>query len=387
MNDKTIPYAKQFINDKDVKAVERVLYSELITQGPEAKKFEEVFAKFSNSKFATSICNGTAALHLCACTLGIKPGDKIITTPITFVASANGFRYCGAEVIFCDIDPQTYLLDLNKLEDILKKYPIGTIKAVVPVDFAGYPFDVESLKILANKYQFKIVEDACHAPGAWFIDTKKNKTICGNGKYSDMTVFSFHPAKHITAGEGGMITTNQESYFDKVNFFRTHGIKKYPEVGDDDSGAWYQEMQELGYNYRITDFQAALGYSQLQRIDWNLQRRNEIAKRYDEAFSLYNQIVTPYRASNIYHAFHLYVIQVEKRKELFDFLISSRIIPQIHYCPAHLMPYYKQDGWKEGDFPNAENYYNHCLSLPMYPTLTDEEQQWVIDKVIEFVTR
>ncbi|MBO5580668.1 MAG: aminotransferase class I/II-fold pyridoxal phosphate-dependent enzyme, partial [Prevotella sp.] len=328
---------------------------------------------------------GTAALHLCAMALDIKPGDKIITTPITFVASANGFRYQGAEVVFCDIDSKTFLMDLDKLETILKASPKGTYKAVVPVDFAGYPIDEERLRKLADEYGFAIVVDACHAPGGSFVDSKGEKQMIGNCKYADLTVFSFHPVKHIATGEGGAVTTNRKDLYDKVALFRTHGITKDPELLEKNDGGWYYEMQELGYNYRITEMQAALGISQLKRLDWSIQRRNEIAKKYDEAFE--GTIVkTPFRAEGLVHAFHLYIIQVpaEKRKGLYDYLRANKVYSQVLYIPAHTMPYYRQFGWKVGDMPVAEDYYSKCLALPMFPTLTDEEQDWIIAKVKEY---
>lgn len=384
MISKPIPYGHQYITDEDIAAVVEALKSDYLTQGPKIKEFETDFSAVCGCDNTVMVSNGTAGLHLAALALDIKPGDKIITTPITFVASANGFRYCGAEITFCDIDPKTYLLDLNKLEEILKKSPIGTYKAVVPVDFAGYPYDVEKLSILADKYKFAIVEDACHAPGGYFIDSKGEKCKVGNGKYSDMTIFSFHPVKHIATGEGGAVTTNNEALFQKLALYRTHGITKDPNLMTKNDGGWYYEMQELGYNYRITDFQAALGVSQLKRLDWSIQRRHEIAEKYNQAFAD-TPLKTPFVADNVCHAYHLYIIQTEKRKELYYYLRKNNIFAQVLYVPAHTMPYYKQFGWKEGDCPVAEDYYKHCLALPMFPTLTEEEQQYVIEKVLELV--
>lgn len=386
MIDHPISYGRQHITDEDIQTVIETLRSDYLTQGPKIAEFEKDFASYCGCKYASVVSNGTAALHLCAMALGIQPGDKIITTPITFVASANGFRYCGAEVIFCDIHPDTYLMDLDKLEEILKTSPKGTYKAVVPVDFAGYPVDVERLRALANEYKFAIVEDACHAPGGALTDSKGKINRIGNSQYADLTVFSFHPVKHIATGEGGAITTNNKELYEKVSLYRTHGITKDPALLQENHGGWYYEMQELGYNYRITEFQAALGISQLKRLDWSIARRNEIAKKYDEAFAN-TSIRTPFRAENITHAFHLYIIQVDKRKELYDFLKQHNIFSQVLYIPAHTMPYYKNFGWKEGDMPVAENYYSKCLALPMFPSLTDEEQDWVIEKVKEFVCK
>lgn len=386
MIDHPISYGRQHITDEDIQVVVDTLKSDYLTQGPKIAEFEKDFAAYCGCKYASVVSNGTAALHLCAMALDIKPGDKVITTPITFVASANGFRYCGAEITFCDIHPDTYLMDLDKLEEILKASPKGTYKAVVPVDFAGYPIDVERMRALADEYGFAIVEDACHAPGGSLVDSKGVKNMVGNGHYADLTVFSFHPVKHIATGEGGAITTNNKELYDKVSLYRTHGITKDSALLQENHGGWYYEMQELGYNYRITEFQAALGISQLKRLNWSIERRNEIAKKYDEAFAD-TSIRTPFRAENITHAFHLYIIQVENRKALYDYLRENKIFSQVLYIPAHTMPYYKGLGWKEGDMPVAEEYYSKCLALPMFPSLTDEEQDWVIAKVKEFVCK
>ena len=385
MIDQPISYGRQYITDEDIQVVVETLKSDYLTQGPKIAEFEKDFASYCGCKYACVVSNGTAALHLCAMALDIKPGDKVITTPITFVASANGFRYCGAEIVFCDIHPDTYLMDLDKLEEILKVSPKGTYKAVVPVDFAGYPVDVERMRALADEYGFAIVEDACHAPGGSLVDSKGVKNMVGNGHYADLTVFSFHPVKHIATGEGGAITTNNKELYDKVSLYRTHGITKDPALLHENHGGWYYEMQELGYNYRITEFQAALGISQLKRLDWSIERRNEIAKKYDKAFK--GTIVkTPFRAEGLVHAFHLYIIQVPaaKRKGLYDFLRANNVYSQVLYIPAHLMPYYRQFGWKVGDMQVAEDYYSKCLALPMFPTLTDEEQDWIIEKVKEY---
>jgi UDP-4-amino-4,6-dideoxy-N-acetyl-beta-L-altrosamine transaminase len=382
---KIIPYGRQNITQEDIQAVVDTLKSDFLTQGPKIAEFEKAFADYCGANHCVMVSNGTAALHLAAMALGVKPGDKVITTPITFVASANGFKYCGAEIIFCDIDPNTFLLDLDKLEQILSKSPKGTYKGVVPVDFAGYPIHAEKLRQIADKYGLWVVEDACHSPGGWFTDSKGDKNSCGNGKYSDITVFSFHPVKHIATGEGGALTTNNKALYDKLSLYRTHGITKDPALLHENQGGWYYEMQDLGYNYRITDFQAALGVQQLKRLDWSLKRRQQIAQKYDEAFQNIQGITTPEVEPDIFHAYHLYVIQTPDRKGLYDYLHANNVMAQVHYVPAHLMPYYAQFGWEKGDMLVAENYHDHCLSLPMYPTLTEEEQDYVIEKVKEFV--
>lgn len=383
-----ISYGHQLITNEDIQAVVETLKSDYLTQGPRIPEFEQKFADYLGVKHACMVSNGTAALHLCAMALDIKPGDKVITTPITFVASANGFRYLGADIVFCDIDPKTFLMDLDKLEEILKTSPKGTYKAVVPVDFAGYPIDEERLHALAQEYGFATVIDCCHAPGGSWTDSKGEKQMIGNCKYADLSVFSFHPVKHIAAGEGGCITTNRKDLYEKVALYRTHGITKDPELLIKNDGGWYYEMQELGYNYRITEFQAALASSQLKRLDWSIERRNEIAHRYDEALQNL-PILTPYRQEGITHAFHLYVIEVHpsQRKALYDYLREHQIFAQVLYIPAHTMPYYKSLGHKEGECPIAEDYYTRCLALPMYPSLTDEEQQYVIDTIWNFYSQ
>ncbi|BDD06965.1 UDP-4-amino-4,6-dideoxy-N-acetyl-beta-L-altrosamine transaminase [Aureibacter tunicatorum] len=379
-----IPYGRQDINDQDITAVVDTLKSDFLTQGPKIAEFENAFAHYTGAKYAVVLSNGTAALHLAALALRVKEGDKVITSPITFAASANGFRYCGAELYFVDIDPRTYNLDINKLRSLLESHPKGTFKGVIPVDFAGYPVDLEEFCKLADEYNLFLVEDACHAPGGYFKNSKGEQVNCGNGQYADISVFSFHPVKHIAAGEGGMITTNNKELYDELILLRTHGITKSEDLLTENHGGWYYEMHNLGYNYRITDFQAALGISQLSRADKGVERRLEIAEKYTQAFEG-TKVKTPFVESSVQHAHHLYVIQVEDRKGLYDYLRENKILAQVHYIPIHLMPYYKNLGWKEGDCPIAEAYYEHCLSLPMFPTLTVEEQDFVIEKVLEFV--
>ena len=384
---KPIPYGRQSINDDDVKAVIETLKSDYLTQGPKIKEFEQKFAEYVGAKYAVAVNNATSGLHLATTALGVKPGDRVIVTPMTFAASANCVRYCGGEVTFCDIDPDTYLMDIEKLKEILASNPEGTFKGVIVVDFAGYPHNLEEFRAVCDQYGLWLIEDACHAPGAWFTDSKGNRQKSGNGNFADISVFSFHPVKHIATGEGGMVTTNNPELYKKLAHYRTHGITKDPELLHKNDGGWYYEMQDLGFNYRLTDFQAALGVSQLERADKGLERRQEIAHRYDEAFKNIDSIKIPVRKEDIFHAFHLYIIQVPDRKGLYDFLHENGIYAQIHYVPLHLMPYYQERGNKKGDLPVVEDYYEHCLSLPMFPTLTDEEQDYVISKVIEYVNR
>ncbi|MGN6165765.1 MAG: UDP-4-amino-4,6-dideoxy-N-acetyl-beta-L-altrosamine transaminase [Flavisolibacter sp.] len=380
---KPIPYGKQSITAEDLKAVAETLQSDFLTQGPKIQEFEQSFANYIGSKYALAVNNGTAALHLAALALNVNENSNVITTPITFAASANCIRYCGGKVYFADIEKDTYLLDLNKTEDLLKSKPKGFFHGLIPVDFAGRAVNLEDYRTLADKYGLWIIEDACHSPGGYFIDSRGKKQFCGNSRFADAAVFSFHPVKHIACGEGGAVTCNREDVFKHIALLRTHGITKDPALMHENDGGWYYEMQELGYNYRLTDFQAALGLSQLQRADKGLERRREIAKKYAEAFSGENEIIgqSGYVEG---HAYHLYIIEVEDRLGLYNHLRSKNIFSQVHYIPVHRLPYYRSLGWKEGDFPVAENYYRHCLSLPMYPTLTDEEQQYVIDQVNAF---
>lgn len=380
-----IPYGHQHITEEDIQAVVETLKSDYLTQGPKIVEFEQAFAEYVGAKYAVAVNNATAGLHLAADALGVKPGDKVIVTPMTFAASANCIRYCGGEVVFCDIEPQTYLMDFRKLQELLVSYPKGTFKGIVPVDFAGYPHRMEEFRQLADEYGLWIIEDACHAPGGYFIDSKGEKQRCGNGKFADAAVFSFHPVKHIATGEGGMVTTNDKALYERLCLLRTHGITRNPERLHENHGGWYYEMQELGYNYRMTDFQAALGISQLKRADEGLCRRQEIAARYNKAFREIKEIETPFTAPDVLHAYHLYIIQVPDRLGLYNYLRENGIYAQVHYVPLHLMPYYQQFGNRKGDLPVVEEYYKHCLSLPMFPTLTGEEQEYVIEKVIEYI--
>lgn len=379
-----IPYGRQHITDDDINAVVKALMSDFLTQGPEIANFEKAFAEYIGCKYAVAVSNGTAALHLCTLALGVNKNSRVITSPITFAASANCVRYCDGEVYFADIDPKTYLLDINKVRALLEKYPKGYFQGIIPVDFAGNAVNLEEFRKLADEFDCWIIEDACHAPGGFFIDSNGVKQKCGNSQFADLAIFSFHPVKHIACGEGGMVTTNDEKLYNKLLKLRTHGITKDPSLMHKNDGGWYYEMQELGYNYRITDFQAALGTSQLKKADVGLTRRREIAKNYFEAFKNNSKIKGQ---SGVVegHAYHLYIIEVENRKELYDFLRSKDIFCQVHYIPVHTLPYYESLGWKQGDFENAERYYKGCLSLPMYPTLTNEQQTFVTDQINSFL--
>jgi len=380
---KKIPYGRQHITDEDIQAVVDVLKSDYLTQGPHIAEFEQAFAGYIGVKYAVAVSNGTAALHLCTLALGVREGDKVITTPITFVASANCVRYAEGDVVFADINPETYLIDIIEVEKLLKAAPKGTYKGIIPVDFAGRPVDLEAFRKLADEYGCWIIEDACHAPGGYFADSKGTKHNCGNGDFADLAIFSFHPVKHIACGEGGMITTNNEKLYHKLRNLRTHGIQQIPELRQYNHGVWYYEMQELGFNYRLTDIQAALGKSQLKHAEAGLERRREIVAVYEQAFSVKSYIRRQVGVVQG-HAYHLYVVEFENRDELIQHLRDNNIFAQVHYIPVHLMPYYRQFGWKEGDLPKAENYYLHCLSLPVFPTLSEEEQTFVIKTIDEF---
>lgn len=383
---KPIPYGRQHINEADIAAVITALQADFLTQGPTIAEFENRFAEYISAKYAVAVANGTAALHLCTLALGVHQGSKVITTPITFAASANCVRYCGGDVVFADIDPHTLLLDIKEVQKLLEAHPVGTFQGIVPVDFAGYPVNLEAFRHLADEYGLWLIEDACHAPGGYFTDSKGIQQRCGNGNFADLAIFSFHPVKHIACGEGGMITTNDKALYEKLLILRTHGITKNEEYLHENHGGWYYEMQELGYNYRLTDFQAALGISQLLRADEGLARRKAIAKRYDDAFAgtIVQTIAPPADGG---HAYHLYIIETTDRKGLYDYLRANQIYAQVHYIPVHTLPYYRGIESTPILLPHAERYYTQGLSLPMFPTLTEEEQAYVVGKVLAFVNR
>jgi UDP-4-amino-4,6-dideoxy-N-acetyl-beta-L-altrosamine transaminase len=380
MNTKLIPYGRQSIGKEDIDAVVRTLKADFLTQGPKVTEFENKFADYIGANYAVAVNNATSGLHLSVLSLGLEKGDRVITTPITFAASANCVRFAGAEVWFADIDSDTYLLSLESVRELLESKPKGFFKGIIPVDFAGLPVNLEDFRCLANEHNLWLIEDACHAPGGYFIDTKGIKQRCGNGNYADIGVFSFHPVKHIACGEGGMITTNSEALYKKLLLLRSHGITK--DNMQDNHGGWFYEMQELGFNYRLTDIQSALGITQLAKNDKGVARRNEIAKTYKEAFK--NKVKYQSLKEGHYNAHHLFVIEVEDRKGLYDFLRSNNIFAQIHYIPVHTLPYYQKIGYDKAELSNSENYYSKCISLPMFPSLTNEEQDFVIEKTLSF---
>jgi UDP-4-amino-4,6-dideoxy-N-acetyl-beta-L-altrosamine transaminase len=377
---KAIPYGKQNIDQEDIDAVVKVLKADFLTQGPKVSEFEDKFASYVGSKYAVAVNNATSGLHLSVLSLGLEKGNRVITTPITFAASANCIRYVGGEAWFADIDKETYVLSLNSTRKLIESKPKGFFKGIIPVDFAGLPVNLEAFKELAKKHNLWIIEDACHAPGGNFVDSFGKHQKCGNGNYADVSVFSFHPVKHIACGEGGMVTTNSEKIYKKLTSLRSHGITK--DNMSENHGEWFYEMQALGFNYRLTDIQCALGITQLAKNDKGVARRNEIAKKYKEAFK--GKIKFQSLPKGSYNAHHLFVIEVEKRKELYDYLRAFKIYTQVHYIPVHTLPYYQEVGYDEADLSNSEKYYSRCLSLPMYPSLTNEEQEFVIEKILSF---
>jgi UDP-4-amino-4,6-dideoxy-N-acetyl-beta-L-altrosamine transaminase len=375
VRDKLLPYGHQWVDKEDIKAVSEVLHSDWITQGPKVAEFEEEFARYVGAKYAVAVNSGTAALHAVCFAAQIEEGDEAITTPITFVASANCVLYQGGTPVFADIDADTLNIDPVEIEKKITK----KTKALIPVDFTGLPVNLEEILQIARKNNLIVIEDASHALGATYKDSKI-------GSISDMTIFSFHPVKHITTGEGGMIATNNKEYYERLKLFRTHGITKEKDKLLNYDGPWYYEMQELGYNYRLTDFQCALGMAQLKKIDRNVQRRIEIAQKYNEEFKDIEEIKTPYSDSkNSTSAWHLYIIQhnLEKlkvgRREIFEALKAENIGVNVHYIPVHLQPYYqKRFGYRLGDFPKAENYYSRAITLPIFPKMSDKD----IDDVV-----
>jgi UDP-4-amino-4,6-dideoxy-N-acetyl-beta-L-altrosamine transaminase len=384
MNDimRIIPYGKQEIDSKDIAAVVDALQSDFLTQGPRILEFEKAFAQYVGARYAVAVSNGTAALHLSALALDVNEHSNVITTPITFAASANCIRYCGGKVTFADIDPATATLDPAKVRALLEAAPKGTYTGVIPVDYAGLPVDLEAFRQLADEFGLWIIEDACHAPGGYFVNSKGEKQLCGSGKFAELAIFSFHPVKHIACGEGGMVTTNDPALYDRLLLLRTHGITKDPQKMHENHGGWYYEMQELGFNYRLTDFQAALGLTQLEKADKGLARRREIARYYSDKFAG-TKVDTSVADNGEGHAYHLYVIKIKNRKQLYDKLREHHIYAQVHYIPVHTLPYYQGLGYAKGQYPLAEAFYEECLSLPMYPGLSQEEQDFVIKTVLQ----
>lgn len=383
-----IPYGRQEINSEDINSVIGILKSDFLTQGPTVSLFEEKFAAEVGASYAVAVNSGTSALHMSCAALGLGKGGLLWTSPISFVASANCALYCGADVDFVDIDLNTYNMSVdalaNKLERAEKKGRLPDI--VVPVHMCGRSCDVKSIKKLADEYHFKIIEDACHAIGGEY----RGKPI-GNCQYSDISVFSFHPVKIITTAEGGMATTNDAEIFENMRLFRNHGITRdEKQMTKEPDGPWYYQQIGLGYNYRMTDVQAALGISQLERLKDYVKKRNDIADLYDELLDGL-PVVTPSRIEDGVSSFHLYVILIKNdlgspsRREIFDCLRENGIGVNVHYIPIYKQPYYENMGYEQDDFPISENYYSSCISLPIFPTLDENDQRYVVEMLKQVV--
>lgn len=381
-----IPYGRQDINQADIDAVISVLQSDYLTQGPNVPRFEQLVADYSHAKHALAVNSATSALHMACLALGLGPGDWLWTSPITFVASANCALYCGAKVDFVDIDPRTYNLCPEALERklIVAEREGRLPKVVVPVHLCGQPCDMAGIHALSQRFGFKIIEDASHAIGGKYKDEP-----IGNCRYSDITVFSFHPVKIITTAEGGMALTNDARLARCMALLRSHGITRDPlQMTHEPDGPWYYQQIELGFNYRMTDLQAALGASQMDRLDEFVARRHAIARRYDQMLSDL-PVVTPWQHPDGYSGLHLYVIRLQlasihkSHRQVFESLRAQGIGVNLHYIPVHTQPYYQRMGFKPGDYPEAMEYYAQAISLPMYPALTEEQQLRVVNALAE----
>ncbi|MFH0983988.1 MAG: UDP-4-amino-4,6-dideoxy-N-acetyl-beta-L-altrosamine transaminase [Candidatus Omnitrophota bacterium] len=378
---KSIPYCRQSLDESDFKSVAKALGSDYLTQGPKVREFEEALAAYCGARYAVAVSNGTAALHLAAIAAGLGKGDEAITSPITFLATPNAALYVGAKPVFADIDYSTVNIDPKAIEAKLTR----RTKAILPVDMAGLPADMEAISKIAKRQGLMVIEDACHALGGEY---KKGKV--GSCAYSDMTVFSFHPAKHITTGEGGCITTHSKKLYEKLCSLRSHGVARKAST-QRKMGGWYYEMSELGWNYRITDIQCALGMSQLRKLDGFIDRRRKIAKMYDAGFADMPELRVPSQESRgEKHVYHLYLLRMSEchagtRRSLYDHLKSKNVHCQVHYIPVYRQPYYrKMFGDLSASCPNAERYYGETLSLPMFFGLKDAEARYVIRTVREF---
>lgn len=371
-----LPYGRQWIDDEDVEEVIKVLKSDYITTGPKIREFEEKVAAYTGTKYAVAISNGTAALHAACFAVGIEPGDEVITTPMTFAASANCILYCGAKPVFADIDPQTY--NINP-EDIKRKITSKT-KAIIPVHYTGQPVDIDEINKIAKQYGLTVIADGAHALGAEY----KGSTV---GSQTDMMTLSFHPVKHITTGEGGMILTNSKDLYEKLKLFRTHGITRDEKLLMKNEGPWYYEQHYLGYNYRMTDIQAVLGISQMNKLNKFLELRRKYAQMYNDAFKDVEELIIPYQLPYANSSWHIYVLQLrlEKlkvgRKEVYEALLKENIGVNVHYIPVYYHPYYQRLGYKKGLCPNAEHLYERIITLPLFPKMTEEDINDVIEAV------
>lgn len=380
-----IPYGRQDISKQDEDLLLKTLRSDWLTQGPMIKAFEDKLCEYTGAKYASALNSATSALHIACLALGVGPGDYVWTSPNTFVASANCALYCGAKVDFVDIDQQTYNLCPFKLEEKLKvaKEKNELPKVVIPVHLTGQSCDMKKIHELSKEFRFKIIEDASHAIGGKYLD----KPV-GNCEYSDITVFSFHPVKIVTTAEGGACLTNDEDLFDRIDLLRSHGVTRRDKfIEKTNHGPWYYEQVDLGLNYRITDLQATLGVSQMGRLDKFITKRHQVANLYNDKLAEL-PLKRPFQAEGTYNSFHLYVIKVEasKRKEVFEKMREANIGVNVHYIPVYYHPYYERLGFKKGLCPNAEEYYDRAISIPMFPTLKKEEQDYVCAKLEEFLS-
>ncbi|MDZ4677661.1 MAG: UDP-4-amino-4,6-dideoxy-N-acetyl-beta-L-altrosamine transaminase [Oligoflexia bacterium] len=383
-----IPYGRQDISEEDIKSVVDVLRSDFLTQGPVIEQFESALSLYCGARHAVVVSNATAALHLACLALDVKPGDLVWTSPNTFVASSNCALYVGANIDFVDIDPQTYNMSVDRLSEKLKEAEKkGRLpKVVIPVHHSGESCDMESIKALSLKYGFKIIEDASHAVGGSY----KSKKV-GSCEFSDITVFSFHPVKIITTGEGGMVLTNDKNIYEKLFRLRTHGITRDQRLMTKPTeGPWYYQQIDLGFNYRMTDIQAVLGLSQFSRLDSFIEKRHKIAQKYNaELKSL--PLTLPIQTNAAYSALHLYVVRLKlneikkSQRQVFESLHERGVLVNLHYIPVHLQPYYEKLGFKKGQFPEAEKYYGEAISLPMYSRLTEPDQNRVISELKEIL--
>lgn len=382
VRDIVLSYGRQLIDENDVQAVVEVLKSSYLTCGPKIDEFESAVADYVGARYAVALNSGTAALHAACYAAGIGAGDEVITTPMTFAASANCVLYMGGRPVFADIKPDTYNIDP---QDIERKITPRT-KAIIPVHFTGQPAELDEINEAAKKHNLIVIEDAAHALGAEYKDRKI-------GSIGDMTIFSFHPVKHITTGEGGMVTTNNKSLYERLKMFRTHGITRDTDKLIENHGPWYYEMLDLGYNYRLTDIQAALGLSQLKKLDRFIERRIEIVDKYNKEFSGMDEIIVPYQKEGCFSAWHLYIIRLRlgqlkaDRRQVFEALQSEKIGVNVHYIPVYYHPHYKSLGYEKGICPNSEKLYNEIMTLPLHPSMTDKDAEDVIralKKVISY---
>ena len=381
-----IPYARQSISEQDIEAVNQVLRSDFLTQGALIAQFETAVSSYCHAEYAVAVSHGTAALHLACLALDVGVGDRVWTSPNSFVASSNCALYCGAEINFVDIDPKTYNISLNSLKQKLIQAEVDNClpKVLIPVHFSGQSCDMKEIKELSKHYGFAIIEDAAHALGAEFLSEK-----VGSCLYSDLTIFSFHPAKMITCGEGGMILTNRPELAHKMELFRSHGVTRNPGLMTEKShGDWYYQQTLLGFNYRMTDFQAALGLSQLKRLDDFVNKRQNLAQRYNKKLSVLSKLLSlPWQNSDTQSSWHLYIIRLNlksltvDRKTVFDHLRQSGIGVHVHYIPIHTQPYYQDLGFKQGDFPESESYYYEAITLPLFVDLEEEQVDFITQTV------